>query len=110
MLEAYCRPGSTDRDWHETVIPHESELVLATDDGKRIELRDRLSDGVVVNHDAMSVISFVVLCAPTFANKGPTNCLLVGSTDGCCSVSDLSSLDACITGVEDSRLLHKFPV
>lgn len=49
-LEAYCRPGSTDRDWHETVIPHESELVSATDDGKRIELQDRLSDGVIVNH------------------------------------------------------------
>ncbi|TWT95748.1 alkaline phosphatase family protein [Neorhodopirellula pilleata] len=49
-VEAYCRPGSTDRDWHETVIPHESELVLVTDDGKRLELRDRLSDGVVVDH------------------------------------------------------------
>ena len=49
-LEAYCRSGSTDRDWHQTVISHESELILATDDGKRIELRDRLSDGVVVKH------------------------------------------------------------
>jgi len=49
-LEAYCRPGSTDRDWHETVIPHKSELILTTDDGKRIELEDRLSDGVVVRH------------------------------------------------------------
>ena len=27
-LEAYCRPGSTDRDWNETVIPHQSRLVL----------------------------------------------------------------------------------
>lgn len=49
-LEAYCRPGSTDRDWHDTVIPHESELVDASDDGKRIELEDRLADGVVVKH------------------------------------------------------------
>jgi len=49
-LEAYCRPGSTDRDWKETVIPHESQLVSATDDGKTIELLDRLSDGVVVKH------------------------------------------------------------
>ncbi len=49
-LEAYCRPGSTDRDWHETVIPHESTLVSASDDGKRIVLRDELEDGVVVRH------------------------------------------------------------
>src|SRR6266850_2288474 len=26
-LEAYCRPGSTDRDWRETVIGHETEKV-----------------------------------------------------------------------------------
>jgi hypothetical protein len=49
-LEAYCRAGSTDRDWGETVIPHESELVSASADGKRIELRDRLKDGVIVKH------------------------------------------------------------
>ncbi len=49
-LEAYCRPGSTDRDWHETVIPHESKLVSATSNGKRIEIEDRLDDGVIVHH------------------------------------------------------------
>lgn len=49
-LEAYCRPGSTDRDWSETVIPHKSELVRRSDDGRVIELRDKLADGVVVNH------------------------------------------------------------
>ncbi len=47
-LEAYCRPGSTDQDWHKTVIPHQSRLVSATP--KRIEIEDRLSDGVVVRH------------------------------------------------------------
>ena len=49
-IEAYCRPGSTHRRWSETVIPHRSERV---DDGKdphRIELIDRLEDGVVVRH------------------------------------------------------------
>lgn len=49
-LEAYCRPGSTDRDWNETVIPHQSSLVSASDDAKRIEIEDRLEDGVVVKH------------------------------------------------------------
>ncbi len=49
-LEAYCRPGSTDRDWKETVIPHNSELVSASPDGKRVEILDRLDDGVQVTH------------------------------------------------------------
>ncbi|HZZ71627.1 MAG TPA: hypothetical protein VFE24_05200 [Pirellulales bacterium] len=49
-LEAYCRPGSTDRDWKETVIGHKSELVSAADDGSEIRLLDRLSDGVTVDH------------------------------------------------------------
>ncbi|MGE5192749.1 MAG: hypothetical protein ACM3U2_09615, partial [Deltaproteobacteria bacterium] len=47
-LEAYCRPGSTDRDWGQTVIPRKAEQ-LATDDGS-IHLRDTLGDGVVVEH------------------------------------------------------------
>jgi hypothetical protein len=32
-LEAYCRPGSTDREWRETVIPHRVEFVEASRDG-----------------------------------------------------------------------------
>lgn len=49
-LEAYCRPGSTDRDWGETVIRHQAELVSVSDDGRVIRLRDRMADGVVVDH------------------------------------------------------------
>ncbi len=49
-LEAYCRPGSTDRDWSETVIGHRTELVSAGDDGRRLELKCRLKDGVEVKH------------------------------------------------------------
>ncbi len=49
-LEAYCRPGSTDRDWSETVIPHRSRLLEQSSDGKRIVLLDELADGVVVRH------------------------------------------------------------
>lgn len=49
-LEAYCRPGSTDRDWAETVIPHETLLVESDASRRRIRLRDRLSDGVAVEH------------------------------------------------------------
>lgn len=49
-LEAYCRPGSTDRDWGRTVIPHKTELVSPSDDRRMIRLRDQLADGVVVEH------------------------------------------------------------
>ncbi len=49
-LEAYCRPGSTDRDWKETVIPHTAEKLDASADGRVIKLRDKLMDGVVVEH------------------------------------------------------------
>ena len=50
-LEAYCRPGSTDRDWNETVIGHTTHLVESSVDHQRLKLRDQLSDGVVVDHD-----------------------------------------------------------
>jgi hypothetical protein len=49
-LEAYCRPGSTDRDWRETVIGHKAELVSASADGAEIRLKDTLRDGVIVEH------------------------------------------------------------
>ena len=49
-LEAYCRPGSTDRDWGATVVGHTTELLSADPSGKRIELADKLRDGVTVKH------------------------------------------------------------
>ncbi len=50
-IEAYCRPGSTHRDWNQTVIPHKTECVESDVDGRRIKLRSRLNDGVVVDHE-----------------------------------------------------------
>ena len=50
-LEAYCRPGSTTRDWRtHTVIPHQSTIVSASADGASLRIRDQLADGVVVEH------------------------------------------------------------
>lgn len=49
-LEAYCRPGSTDRDWGETVIKHTAELIAHSTDAQKIQLRDTLADGVIVDH------------------------------------------------------------
>src|SRR5947208_1482928 len=53
-LEAYCRPGSTDRDWRQTVIPHKTELVSRSADGKSLQLRCTLEDGVVVTHEIVA--------------------------------------------------------
>src|SRR5947207_2684120 len=50
-IEAFCRPGSTRRDWNQTTIPHQTELVESGADGRRIKLRSRLDDGVVVDHE-----------------------------------------------------------
>lgn len=50
-LEAYCRPGSTDRDWKQTVIKHKTELLARSTDGKSLKLRCTLADGVLVAHE-----------------------------------------------------------
>ena len=50
-LEAFCRPGSTRRDWNETVIPHRTRLLEASPDERLIRLRSELVDGVVVDHE-----------------------------------------------------------
>jgi len=49
-VEAFCRAGSTDREWGKTVIPHKTELISAATDGRRIELKSQLDDGVVIRH------------------------------------------------------------
>lgn len=49
-IEAYCRPGSTDRDWAATTIGHTTRLVSHSDDGTRLELECTLRDGVIVRH------------------------------------------------------------
>ncbi len=49
-LEAYCRAGSTDRMWEETVVRHRSDLLWAADDGTALRLRDTVDDGLVVEH------------------------------------------------------------
>ena len=49
-IEAYCRANSQTTDWSKhTVVGHTTELVSASEDGRRIELRCTLRDGVVVD-------------------------------------------------------------
>ena len=50
-LEAFCRSGSTHRDWHQTTIAHRTELLLADPAGKHLRLRTRVEPGVEVLHE-----------------------------------------------------------
>jgi len=50
-LEAYCKPGSRIRDWSESVIHHQTQVISASDDGRTLTLLDKLSDGVTVRHE-----------------------------------------------------------
>src|SRR5439155_8306313 len=50
-LEAYCRAGSSDRDWGRTVIKHRTELLARGPEGKSLQLRCTLADGVTVDHE-----------------------------------------------------------
>lgn len=53
-LEAFCRSGSTNRDWRETVIPHRTEMIAADADGRRIRLKSTVEPGIEVLHDIRS--------------------------------------------------------
>jgi hypothetical protein len=49
-LEAYCRANSTDADWGKTVITHTNEFLSMSSDKRVLKLRDRLADGLIVEH------------------------------------------------------------
>lgn len=49
-LEAYCRAGSTDRDWEKTVVGHSTELLSLSPDRKVMKLRCLVKDGITVHH------------------------------------------------------------
>ncbi len=50
-IEAYCRPNSQTTDWSKhTVVGHTTKLVSASEDRRRLALRCRLEDGVIVDH------------------------------------------------------------
>lgn len=50
-IEAYCRPGSTDRDWKQTTIGHKTKIVGGKPGTSHLQLRCTLNDGAVVDHD-----------------------------------------------------------
>jgi len=49
-LEAYCRAGSTDRNWRETVVGHTTRLLSQSADQRQLRLRCHVDDGLIVHH------------------------------------------------------------
>jgi len=50
-LEAFCRSGSTHRDWSQTTIPQKTELLEADKAGRHLRLRTRVEPAVEVRHE-----------------------------------------------------------
>ena len=49
-LEAFCRSGSTDRNWNQSTIPHQTTLLSRDLDGGTIRLRTAVEPSVEVLH------------------------------------------------------------
>jgi hypothetical protein len=50
-LEAFCRPGSTDREWEKTTIPFQTTLIDADAEGRWLRLHSDVDGKVAVVHE-----------------------------------------------------------
>ena len=60
-LEAFCRRGSTKRDWRETTIPHKTELINPDSKGKSLLLRTIVEPNIEIWHDIQAGMDEVTL-------------------------------------------------
>ena len=58
-MEAFCRPGSTKRDWKETVIPHKTTLLSASKKGDHLKLSTAVEPFVHCDHEIRSTADAV---------------------------------------------------
>jgi hypothetical protein len=54
-MEAFCKRGSTARQWRETVIAHQTRLVGSDPEGKTLKLESVVDGRVRVRHDIRAV-------------------------------------------------------
>ncbi len=88
-LEAYCRPGSTNRVWRETTIPHTTEKLEESPDGRLLRLHCRVEGGLDVLHKIRAVSDGVEFEVEA-RNRGPARvdavwvqpCIRLGSFTG----------------------------
>jgi hypothetical protein len=50
-IEDFCKTGSTNRNWEETIIPHKTEMIYADDNNTHIKLRTIVQGDIEVTHD-----------------------------------------------------------
>jgi hypothetical protein len=50
-LEAFCRSGSTHQSWDKTTIPHKTEMLSSSSDGREIKLRTIVQTNVILEHE-----------------------------------------------------------
>lgn len=60
-MEAFCRPGSTKRDWHDTTVPHKTTLVSASKKGDQLKLNTVVEPLVNCEHEIRSTADEVLL-------------------------------------------------
>jgi hypothetical protein len=68
-MEAFCRPGSTKRDWRETVVPHKTTLLSASKMGDHLKLSTVIEPFVQCDHEVRSTAD-EILFTYTLKNLG----------------------------------------
>lgn len=53
-LEAFCKTGSTNREWDSTTIPHTTALLSSEDNDKHIKLKTIVQPDIEVTHDIIA--------------------------------------------------------
>jgi hypothetical protein len=91
-MEAFCRPGSTKRDWHDTVIPHKTTLVSANSKGDLLKLRTMIEPGVECLHEIRST-SDEVTFTYKLRNFGLSEVDMEWFQPGCIRVGKFTGLD-----------------
>ncbi|HKQ38470.1 MAG TPA: hypothetical protein VJ063_10365 [Verrucomicrobiae bacterium] len=67
-MEAFCKPGSTKRDWHQTTVPHKTTLVSASKKGDHLILNTVIEPLISCEHDIRATADEVTL---TYKLKNP---------------------------------------
>lgn len=50
-LEAFCKTGSTNREWDSTTLPHKTELLSSDENGTEVKLKSIVQPNIEVLHD-----------------------------------------------------------
>ena len=105
-LEAYCRAGSTDRKWEDSLISHETELLSINEERTVLKLRCTLSDGVTIDHVIRAVPDGVTL---DLVARNPGNTAsLVHWAQPCTRVGTFTGTGSSVTNDKYAYLKRSF--